>query len=86
MIEQRQRADGRSKVAEGREPALDSDNASRAERELADVLYYLQHGCEPCAQRHFVLARQYGASQQQIGAARRQARAERPTSSRPALG
>ena len=43
--------------------------ASRAERELDDALYYLHEGCKPCAQRHLDLARRFGATEEQIAAA-----------------
>jgi hypothetical protein len=42
--------------------------ASRAERELDDALYYLHEGCKPCAQRHLDLARRFGATEEQIAA------------------
>jgi AhpD family alkylhydroperoxidase len=49
--------------------ALDgSGGANRAERELDDALYYLHEGCEPCAERHFDLARRFGATEEQIAA------------------
>ena len=41
-------------------------DASRAERELDDALYYLHEGCQPCAQRHLDLARRLGATEEQI--------------------
>ncbi len=43
---------------------------SRLERELADAAYYLREGCEPCAERHFDLARRRGATEGQIEAVR----------------
>ena len=46
---------------------------SQAERELDDALYYLRHECVPCAERHFELARQHGASDADIAAIRAQA-------------
>ena len=36
--------------------------------ELDDALYYLRRGCRPCPERHFDLARQHGASEEQIKA------------------
>ena len=42
--------------------------ANRAERELDDALYYLHEGCQPCAERHFDLARRFGATEEQIAA------------------
>jgi Carboxymuconolactone decarboxylase family len=42
----------------------------RAERELDDALYYLREGCEPCAERHFSLARRFGATDEQIARVR----------------
>ena len=42
--------------------------ANRAERELDDALYYLREGCKPCAERHFDLARSFGATEEQIAA------------------
>ncbi len=60
-------------------PRPDADLAERyarlspAGRELDDALYYLRHDCEPCAQRHFELARQHGASDADIAAIRARA-------------
>ena len=45
-----------------------SGGADRAERELDDALYYLHEGCKPCAERHFDLARSFGATEEQIAA------------------
>ena len=42
--------------------------AGRAERELDDALYYLREGCKSCAERHFDLARSFGATEEQIAA------------------
>lgn len=46
----------------------ESDGEGRAERELDDALYHLRRGCEACAERHFDLARRYGATDEQIQA------------------
>ncbi|MGO8956731.1 MAG: hypothetical protein ACLQFR_05075 [Streptosporangiaceae bacterium] len=46
---------------------------SPVERELDDALYYLRHDCVPCAERHFELARQHGASDADVEAIRAQA-------------
>jgi alkylhydroperoxidase family enzyme len=43
---------------------------TRIASELDDALYYLRRGCEPCAERHFDLARRHGASDEQIKAVR----------------
>jgi alkylhydroperoxidase family enzyme len=42
--------------------------ARRIASELDDALYYLRRGCGPCAERHFDLARQHGASEEQVKA------------------
>ena len=49
-------------------PASGAGHASRVERELDDAQYYLHEGCKPCAQRHFDLARKFGATEEQIAA------------------
>jgi len=46
----------------------EASGANRAERELDDALYYLHEGCQPCAERHFDLARRFGATEEQIAA------------------
>jgi hypothetical protein len=51
--------------------------ASRAENYLDDALYYLRHGCEPCADRYFDRARWHGATEAQVEAVR--AAAEAPS-------
>jgi hypothetical protein len=45
-----------------------------AEIALDDALYYLRHGCEPCAERQFDRARRHGATEDQIEAVRGAAR------------
>jgi AhpD family alkylhydroperoxidase len=47
----------------------------QAQMALDDALYYLRRGCEPCAERHFDLARGHGATEDQIEAVRAAARA-----------
>jgi hypothetical protein len=41
-------------------------SAATAGSELDDALYYLRHDCEPCAERHFALARRLGATDEMI--------------------
>jgi Carboxymuconolactone decarboxylase family len=42
--------------------------ASRAAAELGHARYYLRRNCQPCAQRHFDLAREHGATEAEIEA------------------
>lgn len=42
----------------------------RAGKYLDDALYYLRHGCEPCADRYFDRARRHGATEAQVEAVR----------------
>jgi hypothetical protein len=47
----------------------DGPRMSRLEKELDDAVYFLRHGCEACAERHFHLARRRGATEEEIAAA-----------------
>jgi hypothetical protein len=58
----------------GLDPAHVADGRAPYERDLDDAVYYLEHGCEPCAQRHFDRARRHGASESAIETARARAR------------
>jgi hypothetical protein len=40
------------------------------EHDLDDAVYFLQHGCVPCAERYFDRARRHGAGETDIDAAR----------------
>lgn len=40
------------------------------EEDLDDAVYYIGHGCLPCAERCFEKARRHGADEAQIEAAR----------------
>jgi AhpD family alkylhydroperoxidase len=59
----------RADPSEGGNGGGEPHSQSRLDKELADAIYYLQHGCEPCAERHFHLARRLGASEEQIASA-----------------
>ena len=50
--------------------AASADSRDPYERDLDDAIYYLQHSCVPCAERHFDRARRHGASDEQVEAAR----------------
>ncbi|MGA2529305.1 MAG: carboxymuconolactone decarboxylase family protein [Acidimicrobiales bacterium] len=53
-----------------RSPAPSEGGRPEVESHLDYAVYYLRHGCEPCAERHFDRARRNGASEEQIEAAR----------------
>lgn len=61
--------------AEGAVPDAVAPRGShqRYEEDIDDAIYYLQHDCVPCAERHFDRARRHGASEEEIASARSRA-------------
>ncbi|GEM_PF-4854449 len=67
----------------GGRPAAPGADPAVAARELDDARYYLRHGCPPCAERHFGLARRHGATEEEIAAVRAAAAETAPAAVQP---